>query len=246
MSSAPIRRPAHAVRARHGIGDSPLLVCVSRLVARKGQDQLIRALPAIARAVPGVRLLIVGDGPTGPALCRLAARTGVTERVVFAGSVAWSDLPQYYAAGDVFAMPCRTRGAGLDVEGLGIVFLEAAAAGLPVIAGRIGRCAGDRGARAHRRRGRRPGHGPGRRRRDGTARGPRSSALVGTGGPPTGAAPVELEHLGSPIGAFPHRPREIRSGEVDSQCVIASVAPFRCRSRNLLVTFATRSPSGDP
>ena len=65
MPSAPIRRPRARVRARHGIGDNPLLVCVSRLVTRKGQDQLIRALPAIARAVPGVRLLIVGDGPTG-------------------------------------------------------------------------------------------------------------------------------------------------------------------------------------
>ena len=137
MSSAPIRRRAQ-VSAR-GTGSATTRCCL-RVPARsrKGQDQLIRSLPAIARAVPGVRLLIVGDGPQGPALCRLAARTGVTERVVFAGSVAWSDLPEYYAAGDVFAMPCRTRRAGLDVEGLGIVFLEAAAAGLPVIAGASG------------------------------------------------------------------------------------------------------------
>ena len=58
--------------------------------------------------------------------------------MLFAGSVPWSELPAHYAAGDVFAMPCRTRGSGLDVEGLGIVFLEAAASGLPVIAGRSG------------------------------------------------------------------------------------------------------------
>ncbi len=127
-----------AIRARHGIGDAPLLLCVSRLVPRKGQDQLIRALPAIADAVPDVRLLVVGDGPMLAGLRRLADRCGVVHRVVFAGSVDWADLPRYYAAGDVFAMPCRTRGAGLDVEGLGIVFLEAAAAGLPVIAGRSG------------------------------------------------------------------------------------------------------------
>jgi phosphatidylinositol alpha-1,6-mannosyltransferase len=62
----------------------------------------------------------------------------VERDVVFTGSVAWQRLPAYYAAGDVFAMPCRTRYAGMDVEGLGVVFLEAAASGLPVVAGDSG------------------------------------------------------------------------------------------------------------
>ncbi len=134
----PDEHARRTVRARHGIGDAPLVLCVSRLVRRKGQDRLIRALPSIAAAVPAVRMLVVGDGPDQAGLRRLAARLCVDDRVSFVGSVAWSDLPAYYAAGDVFAMPCRTRGAGLDVEGLGIVFLEAAASGLPVIAGRSG------------------------------------------------------------------------------------------------------------
>ncbi len=127
-----------AVRDRYGFGDAPLLVSVSRLVARKGHDTLIRALPAIARRVPDARLLIVGDGPNGGRLRSLVHRLALTERVVFAGRVPWPELPGHYTAGDVFVMPCRTRGSGLDVEGLGLVFLEASASGLPVIAGSSG------------------------------------------------------------------------------------------------------------
>ncbi|HEX6345270.1 glycosyltransferase family 4 protein [Umezawaea sp.] len=126
------------VRARHGLGDRPVVVCVSRLVPRKGQDVLIRALPAIRDRVPGAALLIVGGGPYRSRLEALAASTGVAEHVVLTGSVPWSELPAHYNAGDVFAMPCRTRGRGLDVEGLGIVFLEASATGLPVVAGDSG------------------------------------------------------------------------------------------------------------
>ncbi len=126
------------MRARYGLGDVPLLLSVGRLVARKGQDNLIRALPAILRRVPEAVVLIVGDGPDGPRLRGLVSALGVDRQVHFAGSVPWVDLPAHYAAADVFAMPCRTRGSGLDVEGLGIVFLEASASGLPVIAGRSG------------------------------------------------------------------------------------------------------------
>ncbi len=127
-----------AVRARYGLGDVPLLLSVSRLVARKGQDSLIRALPSILRLVPDAVVMIVGDGPDGPRLRGLVSALGVDDRVLFAGSVPWVELPAHYAAADVFAMPCRTRGSGLDVEGLGIVFLEASASGLPVVAGRSG------------------------------------------------------------------------------------------------------------
>jgi phosphatidyl-myo-inositol dimannoside synthase len=127
-----------AVRARHALTDRPVVVCVSRLVRRKGQDRLIDALPAVRRAVPGTVLLLVGSGPYEGALRTRAARAGVAEHVVFAGGVPFGQLPGYYAAGDVFAMPCRTRRRGLDVEGLGMVYLEASATGLPVVAGDSG------------------------------------------------------------------------------------------------------------
>jgi phosphatidyl-myo-inositol dimannoside synthase len=135
-------RPDRAARAelrrRYRVGEAPLVVCVSRLVARKGQDVLIRALPLVRERVPGARLLVVGDGPGAARLRRLARAGGVERHVVFAGAVPAADLPAHHAVGDVFALPCRTRGGGLDVEGLGIVFLEAAAAGLPVVAGESG------------------------------------------------------------------------------------------------------------
>jgi phosphatidylinositol alpha-1,6-mannosyltransferase len=126
------------VRMRYGLGDRPVIVCVSRLVARKGQDALIRALPAIRRRVPDAALLIVGGGPYRATLERLARRGGVAGEVIFTGSVPAEELPAHYAAGDVYAMPCRTRNRGLDVEGLGIVYLEASATGLPVVVGDSG------------------------------------------------------------------------------------------------------------
>jgi phosphatidylinositol alpha-1,6-mannosyltransferase len=127
-----------AVRARHGLAGRRVIVCVSRLVRRKGQDVLIEALPRIRREVPDAALLLVGSGRYERELRDLAERDGVAEHVVFTGGVAFADLPAHYAAGDVFAMPCRTRGKGFDVEGLGIVFLEASAVGLPVVAGDSG------------------------------------------------------------------------------------------------------------
>ncbi|MFF8034009.1 glycosyltransferase family 4 protein [Streptomyces sp. NPDC016626] len=126
------------VRARLGLTDRPVVVCVSRLVPRKGQDTLIRAMPAILAAQPDAVLLIVGGGPYEKDLRVLARDAGVAASVRFTGSVPWSELPAHYGAGDVFAMPCRTRRGGLDVEGLGIVYLEASATGLPVVAGDSG------------------------------------------------------------------------------------------------------------
>ena len=121
----------------HGVSDRPLIVCVSRLVARKGQDVLIRAMPRIRRDVPDASLLIVGDGPDRDRLVRLAA-DAPNRSVVFAGQVSEGDLPRYYRAGDVFAMPCRSRLGGLEVEGWGNVFLEAAACARPVVVGDSG------------------------------------------------------------------------------------------------------------
>jgi phosphatidylinositol alpha-1,6-mannosyltransferase len=126
------------LRARLGLAGRPVVVCVSRLVRRKGQDVLIRTLPRVRARVPGAALLVVGGGPDRSRLERLARDAGVERDVVFTGSLPSAQLPAAYAAGDVFAMPCRSRLAGLEVEGLGIVFLEASASGLPVVAGRSG------------------------------------------------------------------------------------------------------------
>ncbi|MEV4394674.1 glycosyltransferase family 4 protein [Nonomuraea sp. NPDC049607] len=124
-----------AAKAALGLDGRPVVACVSRLVPRKGQDQLIRAWPRVLRAVPGAVLLLVGGGPYRSRLERMA---GGRESIRFTGTVPAASLPGYYAAADVFAMPCRTRWNGVDVEGLGIVFLEASATGLPVVAGNSG------------------------------------------------------------------------------------------------------------
>ncbi len=153
-----------AVRQRYGLAGRPVVVCVSRIVARKGQDTLVRAWPSVLARVPEAALLIVGGGkharavkelsrrlglatwpPAGGTSSGTASGTGARETaagarssVYFTGPVPPGELLAHYAAGDVFAMPCRTRRAGLDVEGLGIVYLEASAAGLPVVGGDSG------------------------------------------------------------------------------------------------------------
>ena len=129
---------ASEVRKRYRLEGRPVIVCVSRLVKRKGQDALIQALPRVHRTVPDAALLLVGSGKYRGELERLADRLGVRKHVVFTGGVVHAELPAHYAAGDVFAMPCRTRRGGMDVEGLGIVYLEASATGLPVVAGDSG------------------------------------------------------------------------------------------------------------
>ncbi|MGO9226374.1 GDP-mannose-dependent alpha-(1-6)-phosphatidylinositol monomannoside mannosyltransferase [Mycobacterium sp.] len=126
------------LRHRYRLGERPTVVCLSRLVPRKGQDMLIKALPSIRQRVDGAALVIVGGGPYLDALSTLARRCGVADDVTFTGGVPAAELPAHYALADVFAMPCRTRGAGMDVEGLGIVFLEASATGVPVVAGESG------------------------------------------------------------------------------------------------------------
>ncbi|ANY24028.1 MULTISPECIES: glycosyltransferase family 4 protein [Gordonia] len=125
-------------RDRLDLGERPTILCLSRLVPRKGQDVLIRALPLIRRTIPDAALVIVGGGPYAKTLRDLAADTGVAGDVVFTGSVPADELAAYHNIADVFAMPSRTRGRGLDVEGLGIVYLEASASGVPVVAGLSG------------------------------------------------------------------------------------------------------------
>jgi phosphatidylinositol alpha-1,6-mannosyltransferase len=126
------------LRARYRLGERPVILCLSRLVPRKGQDMLIRALPTIRSRIDGAALVIVGGGPHLPTLRRLASSVDAADHVIFTEGVAPAELPAHHAMADVFAMPCRTRGAGLDVEGLGIVYLEASASGVPVVAGQSG------------------------------------------------------------------------------------------------------------
>lgn len=117
---------------------APVVVCTARMVERKGQDTLVRAWPGVLSAVPEARLLLVGDGPHRKSVERLASRLGFRESVIFTGSVPWEEMPGFTDAGDVFAMPCRTRRLGLEAEAFGIVFLEAQACGLPVVIGDSG------------------------------------------------------------------------------------------------------------
>ncbi|MCX7542453.1 glycosyltransferase family 4 protein [Corynebacterium sp. P5848] len=117
--------------------EAPLIVCISRLVPRKGQDQLIRALPGVLAAHPDAYLFIVGEGAYRRRLSSLIP-VDIADRVRLTGKLDFHAMRRLLAAADVFAMPCRTRGRGLDVEGLGIVYLEAQASGVPVIAGDSG------------------------------------------------------------------------------------------------------------
>lgn len=132
-------RPADAapLRAQLGLNGQRVLLTVGRLVGRKGIDTVLHALPDLARAVPGVTYLVAGDGPDRPRLEALARRLGVDESVRFVGSVNGAeDLRDHYNACDVFVMPARE--APPDVEGFGIVFLEAGACGKPVVGARAG------------------------------------------------------------------------------------------------------------
>lgn len=126
------------VRDELGLGSRPVIVCVSRLMPRKGQDTLIQTLPLVQQRIPDVALLLVGDGRYRGKLEALVRNERLGNDVFFVSQVADQDLPGYLAAGDVFAMPCRTRHRGLDVEGLGIAYLEASACGLPVVTGDSG------------------------------------------------------------------------------------------------------------
>jgi phosphatidyl-myo-inositol dimannoside synthase len=129
--------PTDDLRARHGLDDRPSIVSVSRLVPRKGQDVLIRSMREVQRRVPGAALVVVGTGPSEGRLRRLAG-SAPRGSVVFVGAVSEEELPRYYSLGDVFAMPCRSRLGGLEVEGWGNVFIEAAACARPVVVGDSG------------------------------------------------------------------------------------------------------------
>lgn len=119
-------------------GGGPVILSVSRLVARKGPATLLRALPAVLERHPQAHLLVVGGGPDLRRLRRMASSLGVAGAVTFAGPRRWEKVPRFYASAEVFALPTRERFGGLETEGLPLVYLEAAAAGIPAVAGRAG------------------------------------------------------------------------------------------------------------
>jgi len=129
------RTDAQGLRESLGLGNKKVIVSVGRLVHRKGQDVLIEAMPEIITSITDPHLLLIGEGPYKKELEKRIKNLGLEDRVTFVGRVRYPDLPRYICVGDVFAMPSRSRLAGLEVEGLGIVYLEASACGLPVIGG---------------------------------------------------------------------------------------------------------------
>lgn len=129
---------ASEIVARLGFAGRPLIVSVGRLVRRKGQDRLIEALPAIRKRVSDAALVIVGEGPYRAKLEARIRELDLELHVQLVGHAPIAELPLYLNAAQVFAMPARNRLGGLEVEGLGIVYLEASACGVPVIAGNSG------------------------------------------------------------------------------------------------------------
>lgn len=125
-------------RDRYGLGEEPLVVVASRLVPRKGQDTLIRAWPRVQSAFPDARLAVIGEGSYEQRLKKMTTHHQVETAVRFLGRIPREEMRDFVAAADIMAMPARTRAGGLDVEGLGIVYLEAQACGVPVIAGNSG------------------------------------------------------------------------------------------------------------
>ena len=123
------------IRRRHKLS-GPVLLTVGRLQRRKGQDMVIKALPEVKKIFPSITYLIVGSGEEEAYLHNLCYEFGVADHVVFAGKIPDSELPAYYAACDIFVMP--NRQIGEDIEGFGMVYLEAGAAGKPVIGGKSG------------------------------------------------------------------------------------------------------------
>lgn len=129
--------PDAALRTRLGIApEAKVVLCFGRLVPRKGVHRLVEVMPEIARRVPGAVLVVGGTGPEEKRLRRLAARAPAS--VVFAGRVPDDEAPALYATADVFALPVVDRWFGLEIEGLGVVLLEASACETPCITGTSG------------------------------------------------------------------------------------------------------------
>lgn len=124
------------IRRRLQAGSDMLLLTVGRLQRRKGHDLAIQAVSKLCAGGARVRYVIAGDGEERSRLQELAISLGVADRVTFAGEVTAEELPQFYAACDLFVMPNRIDQG--DLEGFGIVFLEAAASGRATVGGATG------------------------------------------------------------------------------------------------------------
>jgi phosphatidylinositol alpha-1,6-mannosyltransferase len=125
-----------AVESKYRSPGEKILLTVTRLYPYKGVDRMLESLPAIARVVPGIKYLVVGEGPDLSRLRQLASQLGLDSRVRFLGRLELSEIVQLYNLADVFVMLSREEPP--DVEGFGLVFLEAAACGLPSVGGRSG------------------------------------------------------------------------------------------------------------
>ena len=132
------KQPRADLIQKYQLDGRRVIVSVGRLVHRKGQDELVKAMPKILESFPDAILLLVGEGPIKQMLFNSAKQLGVLTKVIFAGRVSHQELPDYISLGEIFAMPVRSRFSGLEVEGLGIVYLEASACGLPVVVGNSG------------------------------------------------------------------------------------------------------------
>lgn len=130
-------KDAGSLRARWGIGDAPVILTVARLIPHKGQDVVIRSLASMQKEFPQLRYVIVGQGVDEPRLKALARELNVEDKVIFAGAIPDSDLPDAYATATIYAGPSRIDNT-INAEGFGISFLEASASGLPVVAGDSG------------------------------------------------------------------------------------------------------------
>ncbi|MGA8940725.1 MAG: glycosyltransferase family 4 protein [Acidobacteriaceae bacterium] len=130
-------QPSDVLRQRYGLEKELIVLTIARLVPRKGHSRVIRALAALASEGVSFKYIIVGTGSNEDALRELAVELGVQDKVIFAGFIPDSELNMYYNLADVAVMPnVETKGG--DIEGFGMVFLEANAAGKPVIGGRSG------------------------------------------------------------------------------------------------------------
>jgi len=127
-----------ALRSQLGLDGKRIIISVGRLVHRKGQDRLIETLSRLRAEFPEVHLILVGEGPHRERLESIARGNEVLDAITFVGRLQLEQLPLYLSIAEIFAMPSRNRLAGLEVEGLGIVYLEASGCGLPVIVGRSG------------------------------------------------------------------------------------------------------------
>jgi phosphatidylinositol alpha-1,6-mannosyltransferase len=130
-------RDTGALRRRWGVGDAPVILTVARVVPHKGQDMGIRAVAALRHDFPELRYIVVGEGPDEQRLRALAKELGVSDRVGFVGAMRDDELPEAYATSTIYLGASRVV-SDIDAEGFGISFVEAAASGIPSVAGDSG------------------------------------------------------------------------------------------------------------